>query len=86
MAKKDKALAAANTGDDRYATLEDAPAGRDTSGKTPASASNDCRPDVCELQDNGEKWSGLTNYSCNRCQFSTVDEAAARARNPKAFA
>lgn len=45
-----------------------------------------CGNVVCELEDRGRKWAGLTNYECPRCGFATVSEDTARSRNPKHFA
>lgn len=48
-----------------------------------AAAPQACAPDVCELDDRGSKWAGMTNYECPRCAFATVSEDTARSRNPK---
>lgn len=45
-----------------------------------------CGNIVCELEDRGGKWAGMTNYECPRCGFATVSEDTARSRNPKHFA
>lgn len=68
--------------DTRFVSLEDPRDG----GNHAASPANDCRPGECQIADHGEKWAGMTNYTCKRCGYATVDEATARARNPAAFA
>ena len=57
------------------------------SAKRPSSGDGVCAPNVCALGDHGEKWSGMTNFTCTRegCSFATVNEGIARERNPKAF-
>jgi hypothetical protein len=78
----------AHSGDAGTATVDlskTTTGGRELTGGALASRSTDCRPDVCELEDRGSTWNGVTNRDCPRCGYATIDEGAARTRNPKSF-